>query len=103
MDIKILEEKDVPLLNRKEYILEVDYAEKTPSNESLKTELVSKFNTKQELIAIKQIRQLFGIRRARAKVNVYKDEKSLKETENRQKTRKKEKVKKEAKPKQEKK
>lgn len=100
MDIKIIQEKDSQLLNRKEYWLEVDYPDKTPSNIELKKELASKFNTKEELVAIKHINQVYGKKTAKVEANIYKDEKTLKETEGRQKTgKKKEKVKKQAKPK----
>ena len=81
MNIKILEEKDNAILNRKEYSLEIESLDKTPSNVELKKELVSFLKAKEDLIAIKSINQIFGKKTSKAFVYVYKDEKSLKETE----------------------
>lgn len=81
MNIKILEEKDNAILKRKELLLEVDSLDKTPSNEEVKKELAKKFNTKENLVAVKQINQIFGKRTCKVKANIYNDEKSLKEIE----------------------
>ena len=81
MNIKILEEKDNAILKRKELLLEIDFLDKTPSNEEMKKELAKKFNTKENLVAVKQINQIFGKRTCKVKANIYNDEKSLKEIE----------------------
>lgn len=88
MNIKILEEKENNLLKRKEFLLEVDSPDKTPTNQELKKELVSFLKAKEELIAIKGINQIFGKRTCKVEVNVYKDETSLKEIEPKQKEKK---------------
>lgn len=81
MDIKILEEKENSLLNRKEFLLEIDSSGKTPSNKELKQELAQKLKAKPELIVIKNIYQAYGKMTSKSEVFLYNDEKSLKETE----------------------
>ena len=81
MNTNILQEKENSLFKRKEILAEVDSPDKTPSNQELKKELTSKLNTKESLIVIKQINQIFGKRTSKVLVYVYKDEKSLKEIE----------------------
>ncbi len=81
MNIKILEEKDNELLNRKEILAEVDSMDKTPSNKELQTELAKKFNTKENLVVVKQINQIYGKRTSKVIANIYKDEASLKKLE----------------------
>ncbi len=97
MNITILEEKENSLLNRKEFLLKVDSSGKTPTNEELKKELAQNLKAKPELVVIKNIRQIYGQMTSKAEALLYKDEKSLKETEPRVKE-KKETSKKEAKP-----
>ena len=81
MNINIIEEKEVQILKRKDVLLEVESPDKSPSNQELKKELASVLKTKEELIVIKGINQIFGKRTSRVEVSVYKDEKSLKEIE----------------------
>jgi ribosomal protein S24E len=81
MNINIIEEKEVPIFKRKDVLLEVESPDKTPSNQELKKELASTLKTKEELIVIKGINQIFGKRTSRVKISVYKDEKTLKEIE----------------------
>lgn len=81
MNIKILEEKDNELLNRKEILTEIDSMDKTPSNKEVKTEIAKKLNVKEELVVVKQIAQIYGKRTSKVKVNIYKDEASLKKLE----------------------
>lgn len=79
MELKILQDKDNQFLNRKEILAEASYLDKTPSNQEMKKELASHFKTKEDLVVIQRISQLFGKRMSKVEAKIYKDEKSLKE------------------------
>ena len=92
MDIKILEEKEVPLLARKKLILEVSYpTSSTPSNDSVKKSIASLLKIKEELVALRHIYPKFGEGKAKVIANIYKNLKDLKEIEEIKKKAKKEK------------
>lgn len=89
--MKILKEKEMPLLARKRINFEVNHAEKsTPSRESLKIEISKQLNVKPELVSIRHIYPKFGQNKSKAVVHVYEDEKTLKflETPKGKKTKK---------------
>jgi len=72
MEIKILQEKNNPLLKRKEVLLEIDHSGRaTPSREELTNELIKMFNKEKEKIVIDYILSSRGYPRAKAKVKIY--------------------------------
>lgn len=99
MMLKILKQKESPLLQRQRVSAEATFKGATPSKEVFKKELASKLKAKQDLIEIRHVYGKFGEQRVKIIAHVYKDEKVMKALVH----KKKEKVKKEAKPKEEKK
>jgi len=72
MEIKILQEKNNPLLKRKELLLEIDHTGRaTPSREELTSELMKMFNKEKEKIVIDYILSSRGQPKAKAKVKIY--------------------------------
>ena len=77
MNIEILEEKENPLLGRKEIRFRVDYNGKTPSFEDVRNELIKKVNSDKNLTMIDSVNSDFGSQSAFAYAKIYKDEKSM--------------------------
>jgi len=99
-DLKILNERENQLLNRKELIIECNYPKKsTPKTDELKNKLSEFLKINSSLISIKKINQIFGNPHCNIEVHLYKDENSFKKYEVINKKKKAEK--KEGKPKQE--
>jgi len=73
MELKISEEKDNPLLHRKEVIAEITFDKATPSNAEVSKELADKLKAKEELIVIKKIAGGFGSTSAKVTAYVYAD------------------------------
>ena len=101
MEIKILNEKDAELLNRKEYKIQLDYNKAaTPSNDNVKKTIAENLKVNLDLVKVKQINQSFGIGKANVVCYVYNNIESYKKFEE---IKKKVKVKKEEAKKEEKK
>ncbi|MBU5682711.1 MAG: 30S ribosomal protein S24e [Candidatus Aenigmatarchaeota archaeon] len=72
MEIKIIQEKNNPLLKRKELLLEIDHSNKaTPSREELANEISKMFNVEKEKIVIDYILSIRGCSKSKAKVKIY--------------------------------
>lgn len=72
MEIKILEEKNNPLLKRKELLIEVDHTNKpTPSREILLSELSKIFNAENNRLEIDYILSQRGYSKAKVKIKIY--------------------------------
>lgn len=93
MTINIISEKHNALLNRTELVLDLSFADKTPSNIEVQKQIAELKKVSENLVVVKQIQGIYGERRAKVTALVYDDEKSLKEIEPKPK------VKKEKKPK----
>ncbi|MBU4406900.1 MAG: hypothetical protein KKB24_04855, partial [Candidatus Altiarchaeota archaeon] len=78
MNIEILEEKENPLLGRKEIRFRVDYKGKTPGFEEVRNELITKVSADKNLTIIDSVNSDFGSQSAFAYAKIYKDEKSMK-------------------------
>jgi len=73
MEMRILKEKEVPILERKRYDILVSHSGKeTPSKESLKKELASFLKIKEDLVSIRHLYPKFGISESKAILHVYK-------------------------------
>ena len=94
MTLKILHEKYSKLIDRKELELEVTFDKSTPSNLEIKKEIASKLKTKEDLVAVKNIHQLFGLKKARIIAYVYNKEEQVKRLEAKKEKKKKEEKKK---------
>lgn len=78
MDIKLINEKEEPLLSRKISTFTVEFPNKTPSKEEVKKNIVSLLKVNEDVIALKKVGQEFGERKATVTAYVYKDAESLK-------------------------
>jgi ribosomal protein S24E len=68
--MKILEEKENPLFNRKEIKLEIE-SNVTPSHADVEKLISEKFSTSPENIKINQIKGKFGVQKFLVLVNIY--------------------------------
>ena len=73
MELKITDEKENPLLGRKEVYAEVSFDKATPSNAEILKSLADKLSAKEELVVVKQIKGGFGSTKATIHAHVYKD------------------------------
>ena len=71
MDLKIISQKDEPLLSRKRVIAEVIYDNKTPSNAEVKKMISAEMKVSEELIVIEKIQTLYGKRSAKTIAYAY--------------------------------
>lgn len=78
MEIEILNEKENPLLDRKEIKFRILYEGATPSIKEVRKKLISVLNSKDKLTVVDSIRSTFGGRVAGGYAKVYKDEESMK-------------------------
>lgn len=81
LNLKILNEKENKLLDRKELEVEAIYDGPTPKKIELTKEISNLSKAKENLIKIKKIRQSFGATRAYISLYVYNTEESLKSIE----------------------
>lgn len=81
MDIKVLEEKNNPLLQRREVKFSVSHNLGTPSREEIKGKLAAYLNSKPELVIIERMRSQFGMRETRGYAKIYETQERLKSVE----------------------
>jgi len=82
MEIKIIEEKDNPLLSRTEITFECLYhGEPTPTILEVKKKLVALLNSDNDLLVIDTLKPYFGEGKAKGYAKVYQDKKALDEIE----------------------
>ncbi len=81
MQLKILEDKENKLLNRKEIEGEIKVEERTPSNNEVKKKLAEIFKTEEELIVVEHIYQEFGVDKAKVYAKIYKSKEDLNKIE----------------------
>lgn len=76
--MKILEEKEDKLLNRKRLTILVEHTQKpTPKKEDLKHQVAELLKIDKDLIVLKHIYSDYGSGRSKIIVNVYKDKESI--------------------------
>jgi len=85
MMLKKIEEKNMPLLNRKRISFEVEFSGATPKREDLMKSISSLIKTPEELIALRHVYQKYGINKAKIITNVYEKKEDLKQFEPRKK------------------
>jgi small subunit ribosomal protein S24e len=81
MEFKVLEKKDLRLMKRIYARVKVDFEGKTPSRDELKSELSKFLGTNSNLMIIKKIRKVFGLKQVVAEVHIYDNEEALKRFE----------------------
>ena len=81
-NIVILEERDNPLLYRKELIVEIDHVgEPTPSREEVRKRIAALKGVSENLVIVHTIKPMFGIGKSKAFIKIYQSEEKLKEIE----------------------
>ena len=76
--MKILNEHNSTLLNRKEYTIELDHPKKaTPKTEEVKKEVSSFLKTSEDLITIKHIYTVYGQNSSKVIAHVYEKKEQL--------------------------
>ena len=77
MDINIIEEKDSPLMHRKQVSGEIDFETNVPSEKEVKDKIAKTKNADAALIVIKKIEPLYGLRKAKVSAFVYDSKENL--------------------------
>ncbi len=82
MNLKLIKEKDVPLLARKRLSFEIEYpGDKTPSRDDIKKTIASTQKVKEDLVAIRHIYPRFGRCNAKIIAHVYNNAEDVKKYE----------------------
>jgi small subunit ribosomal protein S24e len=81
MDIKVIEEKKNPLLQRREVQFSVSHNLGTPSRDEIKAKIAAYLNSKPELVIIERMRSEFGKRETKGYAKIYESMERLKSTE----------------------
>ncbi len=81
MNLKIIEDKENKLLNRKEILADIEFSGKTPTNNEVKKELAKNFKVDEKLVIIDKIDQEFGANKAKVYAKIYKSEKDIEKIE----------------------
>jgi small subunit ribosomal protein S24e len=81
MEIKVLEEKNNPLLQRREVQFSIIQNLGTPSRLEIKNKLAAYLNSKPELVIIERMKQEFGKRETRGYAKIYESVERLKNVE----------------------
>jgi small subunit ribosomal protein S24e len=81
MDIKVLEEKNNPLLQRREIQFSITQNLGTPSRQEIKNKLAAYLNSKPELVIIERMKQEFGKRETKGYAKIYESLDRLKSVE----------------------
>lgn len=71
MNLEIIEDRNNPLLNRRELDVIVIYESGTPRRDEVREEISKKFGVEKERIIIEKMESLFGSNKAKAHVHIY--------------------------------
>jgi small subunit ribosomal protein S24e len=87
--MKLIKEKNYPLLSRKEVVYEVEHVNSaTPKNEDMKNKVAQTTKEKPELIVIKNINTTYGVGFSQVTAYIYTDEKVMKDLESKKEKKK---------------
>ncbi len=81
MDIQVLQEKNNPMLNRREVVFKVTHDDVTPSRLSIIDRLAATMNSKRGLVIIDSIKTEFGKRESIGYAKIYENEERAKQVE----------------------
>ena len=81
MDIQIIEEKNNPLLNRREVVFKVLHDEATPSRKSIVERLAATMNSKSGLVFVDRLNTEFGKRETIGYAKIYETPERAKQVE----------------------
>ena len=81
MDIQIIEEKNNPMLNRREVVFKVTHESATPSRKSIVDRIAATMNSKEGLVIVDNLRTEFGKRETIGYAKIYETEERAKQVE----------------------
>ncbi|WP_342304505.1 30S ribosomal protein S24e [Methanolobus sp. ZRKC5] len=81
MDIKIINDKNNALLNRRELNLTVTFDGATPSRDDVKGKIAAMLTVPLELVIVQKIENEFGKQELKAYIKIYEDEARMKQVE----------------------
>jgi len=81
MDITINKEREMPLLSRKRYTMELGFKGSTPSRKQIRDALATKVKADPELVIVKHVYNKFGSEKAKVIANVYSNKDDMKKYE----------------------
>lgn len=81
MDIQVIQEKNNPMLNRREIVFKVIYDEATPSRKSIVDKIAATMNSKQGLVIVDNIKTEFGKREGIGYAKIYENADRVKQVE----------------------
>jgi small subunit ribosomal protein S24e len=71
LDIQIIEEKNNPLLNRREVVFRVNHESATPSRKSIVDRIAATMNSKEGLVIVDNLKTEFGKRETIGYAKIY--------------------------------
>ncbi len=81
MDIQVIEERNNPLLNRREVVFKIMHDEATPSRKSVVDRLAATMNSKVGLVIVDNLKTDFGKRETIGYAKIYETAERAKEVE----------------------
>ncbi|MBT5021667.1 hypothetical protein HOK51_05040 [Candidatus Woesearchaeota archaeon] len=81
MDLKILKERDTPLLSRKRITAMIDFKGSTPSRAEIRASISKKLGSEKELTIIKHIYPRFGSSKAKVIAHIYSEKEEMNSVE----------------------
>jgi small subunit ribosomal protein S24e len=81
LDIKIIEDKNNPLLNRREVVFKVSYDAATPSRKSIVDRIAATMNSKEGLVIVDNLRTEFGKRETIGYAKIYENAERARQVE----------------------
>lgn len=81
MDIKVIEEKTNPMLNRREVVFKVTHDESTPTRKSVVERLAATLNAKPGLVFVDSLKTEFGKRETIGYAKIYENVERAKQVE----------------------
>lgn len=81
MDIKVIEDRNNPMLERREVIFKIEHDGPTPSRKSVVDNIVATMNSKQGLVVVDRMKTEFGKRETVGYAKIYESEKRVIEVE----------------------
>jgi small subunit ribosomal protein S24e len=81
LDIQIIEEKNNPLLNRREVVFKVTHDAATPSRKNIVDRIAATMNSKEGLVIVDNLKTEFGKRETIGYAKIYETEERAKQVE----------------------
>ena len=71
MNIEVIQDRQNPLLNRRELDLIIIYESGTPKRDEVREEISKKFGVEKDRIIVEKMESLFGANKAKVHVHIY--------------------------------